>query len=459
MILSICNGQTATQDVSSLITGVSTMPIHITLINKHCATICIRLFMVVFLSTNFSQTLFAANTVGSVSFVKGNVTAQIAEEQARPLFKGGSIFEGDNIQTLERSFVIITFQDGTKITVRPASNFSVSQYGQKSAELELHDGALLTRTGEIAKTSPENFQIKTSDTTVNAQQGDFSVRICKEDCQQEDNKLHKGESKKEQVVIARIVEIEGPVVAINAKELEQETRPLAVGAPLYSADIVESDKNAYAVLVFKDEGRISVEAESNFEIQSYKFSDSATQNKTSYDLVKGGMRLLTGIIATENKEDFSVNTPVATIGIRGTGFDLVYREGKLYSYTWQGIISQENESGTTELSEPDATVIETSQTTPKTISVDDIPRTTPLAPRPDKVSVTNEAELFSIITLEDADVGTYVDVQKGHIRVKDGDGTPFDLGKSESSYTDTSGKTQRIERESQKGGSEHCPVN
>lgn len=428
-------------------------------ISKHLATINFRFFFMVFLFVSFSQILYAANPVGSVSFVKGNVTAQIAQDQARPLLKGASIFEGDNIQTLERSFVIVTFQDGTKITVRPNSNFSVSQYGQQSAELELHDGALLTRTGKLAKESPANFQIKTSDTTVNAQQGDFSVRVCKQNCQQEDDKLHKGESKKQQVVIARIVEIEGSVIAINAEELEQETRPLAVGAPLYRADIVESDKNAYAVLVFKDEGRISVEAESNFEISSYKFSKSATENKTSYDLVKGGMRLLTGIIATENKENVSVNTPVATIGIRGTGFDLIYREGKLYSYTWQGVISQQNESGTTELAEPNATVIESSQASPKTISVDDIPRTTPLAPRPDKVSVKNAAELFNIITLDDADVGTYVDVQKGHIRVKDSDGTPLDLGKNESSYTDNNGKTQRIERENQDDGGEQCPVN
>ncbi len=435
------------------------MSIITTLISKHGATVYFRIFIAVFLFSFFSQTLFAVSTVGSVSFVKGNVTAQHELAQARLLLKGAVIFEGDNIQTLERSFVIVNFIDGTKVTVRPKSKFSVSQYGQQSAKLELHDGALLTRTGDIAKESPNNFQIKTSDTTVNAQQGDFSVRVCKQDCQQEDDKLHKGESKQAQVVVARIVEVEGSVVAINAKELEQETRPLAVGAPLYSADIVESDKGAYAVLVFKDEGRISVEAASNFEISSYQFSDSATQNKTSYDLVKGGMRLLTGIIASENKEAFVVNTPVATIGIRGTGFDVVYREGKLYSYTWQGVISQQNDSGTTELAEPDATVIESSQAEPQAISAKDIPRATPLAPRPDKVSVSNEAELFSIVTLEDADVGTYVDVKKGHIRVKDSDGTPFDLGRSESTYTGTDGKTQRVVRESQDGEGEQCPVN
>ena len=435
------------------------MPIITTLISKHGATVYFRLFIAVFIFIYCPQTLFAASTVGSVSFVKGNVTAQLENAQPRPLLKGATIFEGDNIQTLERSFVIVNFIDGTKVTVRPSSNFSISQYGQQSAELELHDGTLLTRTGGIAKESPDNFQIKTSDTTVTAQQGDFSVRVCKQDCQQEDDKLHKGEPKKEQIVVARIVEVEGSVIAINAKELEQETRPLTVGAPLYSADIVESDKGAYAVLVFKDEGRISVEAESNFEISSYQFSDSAIQNQTSYDLVKGGMRLLTGIIATENKEAFSVNTPVATIGIRGTGFDLVYREGKLYSYTWQGVISQQNEAGTTELSELNATVIVSSQVAAQTISVEDIPRTTPLAPRPDKVSVTNEAELFSFISLPNAEMGTYVDVHKGHIQVQDSDGTPYDLGRSESSYTDSSGKTQRIERINQDGEGEQCPVN
>ena len=55
------------------------MPIINALINKHRTTIYFRLFIVVFLFVTFSQTLFAASTVGSVSFVKGNATAQLEE--------------------------------------------------------------------------------------------------------------------------------------------------------------------------------------------------------------------------------------------------------------------------------------------------------------------------------------------------------------------------------------------
>ena len=42
-----------------------------------------------------------------------------------------------------------------------------------------------------------------------------------------------------------------------------------------------------------------------------------------FRLFTGGLRALTGLIARSNSRQFQVNTAVATIGVRGTGFDIV----------------------------------------------------------------------------------------------------------------------------------------
>ncbi|MGZ8240456.1 MAG: hypothetical protein ACXWTK_02955, partial [Methylobacter sp.] len=71
--------------------------------------------------------------VGHISFVKGSNAAQQPGAAPRILGKDTEIFQGDNIQTTERSFVIIEFSDGAKVTVRPDSNFTIDHYDGKSA--------------------------------------------------------------------------------------------------------------------------------------------------------------------------------------------------------------------------------------------------------------------------------------------------------------------------------------
>jgi len=391
---------------------------------------------------------------GMVSFSRGTVAASHDSKPPRLLGKDAKVYEGDNIQTSERSFVIIDFVDGTKITIRPNSNFTVEQFStdksSKQAKLALHEGGIRTSSSESVSSNPDDFQITTPTTTVKAQQADYSVRVCKgQECQKTNDKLKKGSAKAKQSVIARIVEIKGIVSAESAKDISQEARTLTLGAPLYNADKLTSEQDSFAVLVFKDAGRITIEPDSVFSITDYHLDEQGVQDKAFYKLVSGGMRVLTGSIGKENKADFEVNTLVATIGIRGTGFDLVERGEGLYSKVWQGTITQTNETGTIELSTPSINHIKDSYAIPE--PVDALPAETfsteNEAPRPDEVDVSNEPELFDAVSMDSATEGTYVDVHDGHVRVSDNndDADYVDLGSNESSYSNESGESVRLE--------------
>ena len=74
-----------------------------------------------------------SQAVGHINFAKGSNAAQLPGASPRILGIGAEIFQGDNIQTTESSFVIVEFTDGSKVTVRPNSNFSIDHYDSQSA--------------------------------------------------------------------------------------------------------------------------------------------------------------------------------------------------------------------------------------------------------------------------------------------------------------------------------------
>jgi hypothetical protein len=399
-----------------------------------------------------SPALSAAEKVGIINFARGTVAAHNESTEPRLLSKDSEVFVGDNIQTSHQSFAIIAFDDGSKVTVRPESSFTVNEFSHSqeapSAKMTLHEGGVRTSSGVIANANPDNFQITTPHTVVKAQQADFSVRVCKGDaCEQEENKIEKEDNDVKHDVIARVVELRGQITAVSETDLTQKPRLLTLGAPLYAQDKVTSELGAYAVLVFKDQGRVTLDQSSTFAIKSYQFENNA-QDNAAYDLVVGGMRVITGLISKDNKEAFTHTTPVATIGIRGTGYK-TYMQEKLHVDVWQGTINLSNNFGALDVGLKAASrfaLVKNIKTAPESIKAlpTDV-ESTFNGPQPDQVEVENEPELFSYTDLDGTDEGTYVDVHEGHVKVKDGDDEFTDLGRNESAYTNPEGKTVRTD--------------
>lgn len=288
-----------------------------------------RLVLLCWLGSGFGFAHAIGKPVGKVSFAQGGCAAQQQGGAPRILGKDADIYQGDNIQTTDRSFVIITFSDGAKVTVRPNSSFSVDQYGQQNtqaqaAQMTLYQGGVQATTGEIAKQAPDNFQIKTPLATVKSQGASYSVRLCgKEDCQEENDMAKIAQDASQANIAARVVDIKGQVFAKNQYSQDAKERPLSLGAPLYSSDSIRSQENSYALMVFHDGEKITLQPSSQMLIADYSHQRPGQPDRAIYRLTVGGMRALTGSIGKTNKDAYKIDTPVGTIGIRGTGFDLV----------------------------------------------------------------------------------------------------------------------------------------
>ena len=102
---------------------------------------------------------------------------------SRELKQGDFIYVNDEIMTTNRSFVVLQFEDGAKVTVRPDSTLIIEQYlyngdAGDEAELNLVSGGLRVITGAMAKNNPENYKVRTPVALMGVRGTEFSVMLC-----------------------------------------------------------------------------------------------------------------------------------------------------------------------------------------------------------------------------------------------------------------------------------------
>ncbi|MCJ0763586.1 FecR family protein [Variovorax terrae] len=102
------------------------------------------------------------------------------------------------------------------------------------------------------------------------------------------------------------------------------TDPLTKGRDLESGDAIVTGPGGRAQIRFSDGGLVALQPNSQFNISNYADKNDPKQDSFFVDLLRGGMRAVTGLIGKRNRENFRVTTTTATIGIRGSAFNLAY---------------------------------------------------------------------------------------------------------------------------------------
>ncbi|GAB3405167.1 FecR family protein [Massilia agilis] len=119
-------------------------------------------------------------------------------------------------------------------------------------------------------------------------------------------------------VVGTVAHLSGPLVA---KKPNGTVKVLAVKSEVENGDTLVSEKNTYAQIKFVDNGEITLRPNTTFKIEKFAYDAAKPDgDSASFDLVKGGLRSVTGLLGKRNKEKFALKTPSATIGIRGTTF-------------------------------------------------------------------------------------------------------------------------------------------
>ena len=121
--------------------------------------------------------------------------------------------------------------------------------------------------------------------------------------------------------IAHVILTKG---AVTAQNNEGVSRMLKRRSEIFIGDTIITQKKSSVQLRFIDKALLTIKAESKFNIEAYQLAniDQLKQNKAIMNLLKGGFRTITGNIGKGNKKAYRVNTPAASIGIRGTNYEV-----------------------------------------------------------------------------------------------------------------------------------------
>ena len=122
------------------------------------------------------------DSAGMVVASRGEVIA-LSNGGSRELKQGDFIYVNDEIMTTNRSFVVLQFEDGAKVTVRPDSTLIIETYlyngdANDEAELNLVSGGLRVITGAMAKSNPENYKVRTPVALMGVRGTEFSIMLC-----------------------------------------------------------------------------------------------------------------------------------------------------------------------------------------------------------------------------------------------------------------------------------------
>lgn len=174
--------------------------------------------------------------------------------------------------------------------------------------------------------------------------------------------------------------VAGPVSIVASGGQE---RSASRGAAVVPGETVRTGSEGRAQLRFDDGAVVSLQPNSDFRIDDYRFSGASDgQERALFTLLRGGLRTLTGIVGRSQRESYRMTTSVATIGIRGTEYTLAYLDSDAIAVaTGEGAIEVCNGSGCSTLASGDSAVVRGRDGEPRRVAFR--PRLDPTPPPPD----------------------------------------------------------------------------
>ncbi len=151
---------------------------------------------------------------------------------------------------------------------------------------------------------------------------------------------------------------------------------IAQGQALETGDRLKVGDSGNIQVRFTDNSIVMLRPGTEFNIDDYYFQ-KGEKGRSSFNLVRGGLRTITGVIGKTNRDGYSVKTPTSTIGIRGTHYvlqicnnDCFNRDGSqapngVYGAVTDGRIAVTNQSGTTEFGQQEYFRVADTNTAPQ----------------------------------------------------------------------------------------------
>ena len=305
-------------------TAFQTLPSPVRLLSARL--VCALLPLAGVISSHAQSPAPAAPSAATAMAVEGTAYVVRADGRQSILARGSVLGVGDALSTTRNSTVRLRFTDGGETAVRPESRMTVQAYSYNNDApqsdnlvISLLKGGLRAITGSIGKRgNVDAYKLNINTVTVGIRGTDYTARLCENDCAPvtiaQNTRPNSGPP-----VVARVMQARGAVT------VDRESRQLEVpqGGALYATDKVSTTPGGFAVLAFRDDTRLTLNSGTQLALTQYSYdANQPARGSMLFRLISGGLRVATGLIAKAAPGQIKFQTTTATIGIRGTVFDL-----------------------------------------------------------------------------------------------------------------------------------------
>jgi len=115
--------------------------------------------------------------------------------------------------------------------------------------------------------------------------------------------------------IGQVETAEGTVFAVRVDGTRVQ---LKVGDPIYQGDTLETAEDGIVGVTFVDNSTLSLDEDGRMVIDELVYDPGTQDGSASMFVLQGAMSFVSGQLAKANPDAMQIETPVATIGIRGT---------------------------------------------------------------------------------------------------------------------------------------------
>jgi hypothetical protein len=145
---------------------------------------------------------------------------------------------------------------------------------------------------------------------------------------------------------------------------------ISIGEDVVRNEIVRTGADSSTKLVFSDDTNLAVGPVSTVTLDKFVFAGDSTYQQATVNLVRGAFRFSTG---SSDKRAYRINTPVATIGVRGTELDILSERARTVATLNEGqaLVCTRNGAKCVTLSNPGDTAV---------VTLGGVSRTAPGAP-------------------------------------------------------------------------------
>ena len=234
---------------------------------------------------------------GSTLVVDGSGADSVTLPEGQSLDGASLSADGDNL--------VITFPDGSATVVE-------DYYSQSTPpELVSEDGSRLSG-AEVLDAAPPAAPIGLAQVSPGAFVPDPSI-------------IGQAVSGSDGQAIGQVEELSGSVFAVRADGTRVE---LQLGDSVYQGDILESADDGAIGIVLADQTTFSMAEDSSMVLDEMIYDPATQEGSVAFSVIKGIFTFVSGAVAKTDPDAMTIDTPVATIGIRGTQLGLEIVEGE-----------------------------------------------------------------------------------------------------------------------------------